>query len=944
MRKMLLGVIWILIIASAQTAFAQLVPGIDSKDNYVPPPRDSVLFSTIGGIDPGGAWTVSSQNFTDPAFNGFFSAGADDFTVTGNGWEITQIEVVGTYSAGGGPAASVNIYILGNSGSLPDTTNLSAGAIYAAENLSYTDTNDGDFLVTLPGGGVSLNAGTYWLVVQANMAFGAAGQWFWTESADGFDTGMTFGFESGWMQETQAFLGATCVDAWGARLATCGQTRPGDPTPLEGDFALAVIGNAYVPGITVDPTSVTTSEAGVSNTFDVVLDAPPLAGETVTIDIDGTGDATEGSTAPASLVFSKANWNIPQTVTVTPVDDAVADGDVMWTVLTDPAVSGDPSYSGLDAADVTVTNQDDDVAGITVSPVSGLSVSEDGTVTASFDINANTPPTDDVMVDLTASAGVSLDVDPVTLPSGSTAPVTVTVTGMDNDIDDGDLPFTITTEDPTSAGDAIYDALGAADVADVSGTRVDDDTAGVTVTPVGGEPLNTSEPGPAPTETIDYVLDSEPTADVVLDLSVSDTSEASIDTAMLTFTSANWDTPQTVTVSGLDDDIDDGDVPYSVISSSATSTDPNYSGLPVASVSAENADDDTAGFTINPTSGLVTTEAGGTDTFDVVLDSEPTFDVSLPLSTSDPSEGLIHTGAGTPGSALSLTFTPGNWDTPQTVTLTGQDDLVRADGDIVYTIISSDPTSNDPVYDAFSGAAIDDVMATNLDDEPPQEVIVVPQVLVTDEDGAAVTFDVDLLTQPTADVTIPIGAGDPTEATVSPLSLTFTPANYDTPQTVTVTPVHDFIVDPDQTFDLVNGPASGGNYTGVAVPDVQVTINNVDVCTDVFFVDLEIGQPVVLQGFPTCVLDLYKTGGSPDPADWTFLGTFTIGPDGFVDTGIIAGPDCSYVATITQTFIVLNAGGLPAMTVPTLGQWGLIGMVSLLLLTGLYMVRRKRTA
>ena len=58
---MLLGVIWILIIASVQTAFAQLVPGIDSKDNYVPPPRDSVLFSTIGGIDPGNAWAVSSK-------------------------------------------------------------------------------------------------------------------------------------------------------------------------------------------------------------------------------------------------------------------------------------------------------------------------------------------------------------------------------------------------------------------------------------------------------------------------------------------------------------------------------------------------------------------------------------------------------------------------------------------------------------------------------------------------------------------------------------------------------------------------------------------------------------------------------------------------------------------------------------------------------------------
>ena len=46
----------------------------------------------------------------------------------------------------------------------------------------------------------------------------------------------------------------------------------------------------------------------------------------------------------------------PQTVTVTGVDDSVDDGNIAYTIVTAPAISTDPNYSGLDAADVSVTN------------------------------------------------------------------------------------------------------------------------------------------------------------------------------------------------------------------------------------------------------------------------------------------------------------------------------------------------------------------------------------------------------------------------------------------------------------------------------------------------------------------------------------------------------------------------------------------------------------
>jgi hypothetical protein len=61
---------------------------------------------------------------------------------------------------------------------------------------------------------------------------------------------------------------------------------------------------------------------------------------------------------------------VAQTVTVTGVDDAQVDGAVTYTIVT-AATSGDPSYQGIVVADVTVSNTDNDVAGVTVTPTSG---------------------------------------------------------------------------------------------------------------------------------------------------------------------------------------------------------------------------------------------------------------------------------------------------------------------------------------------------------------------------------------------------------------------------------------------------------------------------------------------------------------------------------------------------------------------------------------------
>src|SRR5205823_10320235 len=135
------------------------------------------------------------------------------------------------------------------------------------------------------------------------------------------------------------------------------------------------------------------------------------------------------------------------------------------------------------------------------------------------------------------------------------------------------------------------------------------------------------------------------------------------------------------------------------------SSDPNYSGRDANDVSLTNSDDDVTGIQVAPLTGLVTTEAGGTATFTVKLASQPTADVTIPISSSNLAEGTV--------GPASVTFTTANWSVAQTVTVTGVDDAVD-DGDVAYTLATGAATSTDPNY---SGVDAADVSATNRDDD-----------------------------------------------------------------------------------------------------------------------------------------------------------------------------------------------------------------------------------
>ncbi|WP_420387526.1 Ig-like domain-containing protein [Roseivirga sp.] len=459
------------------------------------------------------------------------------------------------------------------------------------------------------------------------------------------------------------------------------------------------------PGITIGESGGTTvtSETATTDDFTVVLDAAPVSDVVLTVT---SGDTGEGTVSPSTLTFTTANWNTPQTVTVTGVDDDVIDGTINYniTVAVD-AASSDDNYDGVASETVDVDNSDDDVAGFTITEADGSTTTSETATTDEFTIVLDAEPSSDVV--LTVSSGDTGEgtVSPSTLTFTSAnwnTPQTVTVTGVDDDIIDGTINYNVTVAVDDANSDDDFDGVVDQTV-DVDNS--DDDVAGFTVTESDGS-TTTAETGT--TDDFTVVLDAEPSSDVVINVTSGDTGEATVSVSSLTFTSANWNTPQTVTVTGVDDDIIDGTQTFNItMSIDAAGTDDDFDAVGDQTVSVDNSDDDVAGFTITESdSSTSVSESGTTDDFTVVLDAEPASNVVIDVTSGDTGEATV--------SAASLTFTTANWDTPQTVTVTGADDT---DGDGTQTTIITlaiDDASSDDDFDALADQT---VSVTTIDDD-----------------------------------------------------------------------------------------------------------------------------------------------------------------------------------------------------------------------------------
>ena len=354
-----------------------------------------------------------------------------------------------------------------------------------------------------------------------------------------------------------------------------------------------------VAGITVDPiANISTSEDATTATFSIRLNTEPTSDVNINISID---DITEGTINPANLItltFDASNWNVNQSVTVTGVDDGDIDGPQTYTAVTSQVVTADTDYMGMNPDDITITNIDNEVfipAGITVTPINGLTTSENATTTT-FSVSLDTIPTSDVTIGISSTDTTEGTVSPASLVFTNLDfnAKTVTVTGVDDGVQDGPQTYMIVTAAAVSA-DPEYSTR---DASDVTVTNIDNEAGnpGVLVTPTMG--LTTTEAGGTASYTV--VLQSMPNAPVSITVVSSNVLEGTVDKATLNFDAANWDTAQTVTVTGIDDAVFDLNQAYE-ITNTITSVDPAYTGLAAITVSATNEDDEENLFALGKT-------------------------------------------------------------------------------------------------------------------------------------------------------------------------------------------------------------------------------------------------------------------------------------------------------------------------------------------------------
>lgn len=304
----------------------------------------------------------------------------------------------------------------------------------------------------------------------------------------------------------------------------------------------------------------------------------------------------------------------------------------------------------------------------------------------------------------------------------------------------------------------------------------------------------TAVPEGSGTDTVLVVLDSPPTATVVLSVSLTGAS-ATASPQRLDFTPDDWATPRVVTVSGVDDDAVDGDeMSELILAVDEAASDSAFHGIPAKRLQVITMDDDQAGFLVTESDEETrVSESGATDELAVVLAAQPLADVKLLVTSDSPTESTVTPAA--------LVFTPGDWNSPQTVTVTGVDDLV-VDGHRTSTVtIAIDAAAS---HDAFGGIAPYELAVITTDDDVPGIVVTESGgATIVREDGTQDDLTAVLAAQPLEDVVLTVSGNAPDEASASPTRLTFTPADWSTPQTITVRGADDPDIDGDQGSTVV---------------------------------------------------------------------------------------------------------------------------------------------
>ncbi|MBL9182873.1 MAG: DUF1800 family protein [Verrucomicrobiaceae bacterium] len=546
--------------------------------------------------------------------------------------------------------------------------------------------------------------------------------------------------------------------------------------------------------------STTVSEDGTTDTYTLSLGRRPDAGTTTTVTLVPSSSGIQVSPA-GPFSFDETNWSVPVTVTVTTTNDATAEPPGTATI-THNVTSTDETYNRVNSPVVLVNVLDNDPALNVTQTNIFTTVREGGTTgtggtpnvgdTFTVGLNGRNPAAGTtVTVTLVPNAQISVSPATVSFTSTDTATKTVTVTAVDDAVAEstphnGFIGFNVASTDSYFNG---------AFVPPVTVYVTDNESPGVSIVESGGT-TGTTEASTT-TDSFTVVLTQAPTANVVLDFNGGTQSRLSTTstvgtgtTAALTFTPANWATAQTLWTLPVDDSL--AELRHlAPITVAVSSPDTSYASLSIPAVTHIITDNDNNvapnRVRITESSGFTSvTESTATDTFTVVLSQQPTAPVTLTF-TGDAEVSV---------SPSTLTFIPGatgsgTFNVAQTVTVRAVDDSIIEPAILHWGQVTATAASTDA---AFDGIAITPVFSSVYDNDGVR--ISLAQSggsTFTNENGVTDTYTVALSHAPAADVVITAAANS--QLSLSPAVLTFTAANWATPQTVTITAVDDALVE-----------------------------------------------------------------------------------------------------------------------------------------------------
>ena len=259
------------------------------------------------------------------------------------------------------------------------------------------------------------------------------------------------------------------------------------------------------------------------------------------------------------------------------------------------------------------------------------------------------------------------------------------------------------------------------------------------------------------------------------------------------------------------------------------------------------------------TMALTVNEGGVAGMYTIALATNPGGAVTVTPSSSD-------AGAATVSAALA--FDAANWQTPQTVEITPQDDIDAED----ETVVISHAVAG---YGALTMGP--EVMVAVDDDEVPATAGVDASALTLSlvEGGAGGTYTVALRTNPGATVTVTPASSDAGAASVSG-ALRFDAANWGTPQTITVTPERD--ADTDNETVTISHSVSG--YAGVSSgPTVMVTVTDNDEPTAATSFASAASSAGEAAGVVQAMMNLSPAPRSDLTIRYALSGTATLGED-----------------------------------------------------------------